>query len=150
MGYDIELVDDVPPVPTAVVAASTTWPDLPGVAGTAFDEVWDFLRSDQGEGLRSDGHNVMYYLDGVPNVEIGVIVTGEFEPRGRVTPSSLPGGRVVRTVHRGSYEHLAAAHDAVHRWCADNGQTVAGPRWEIYGDWREDESELETEVVWQL
>jgi effector-binding domain-containing protein len=53
-------------------------------------------------------------------------------------------------VHRGSYEHLAAAHDAVHRWCADNGHTVAGPRWEIYGDWREDEAELETEVVWQL
>ena len=27
-------------------------------------------------------------------------------------------------------------HDAVHRWCADNGHTVAGPRWEIYGDER--------------
>ncbi len=35
-----------------------------------------------------------------------------------------------------------------------HGQThcagLAGPRWEIYGDWHEDVSELETEVFYLL
>jgi effector-binding domain-containing protein len=150
MGYEIEVADGVPAQPTAVVALATTWPDLPAAAGAAFDEVWAFLRSEAGEGLRTDGHNVMYYLDGVPNVEVGVIVAGGFAPCGRVRPSALPGGRVARTVHRGSYEHLAEAHNAVRRWCEDNGYEVAGPRWEVYGDWHEDETRLETEVAWQL
>ena len=71
MGYEIELVE-APERPTAVVPVSTTWPELPAEAGSAFDEVWDFLRRQ--DGLRFDGHNVILYKDGVPNVEVGVIV----------------------------------------------------------------------------
>jgi hypothetical protein len=36
------------------------------------------------------------------------------------------------------------------RWCAEQGRPLAGPRWEIYGDWREDPAELETEVYYLL
>jgi effector-binding domain-containing protein len=144
VGYEIEVID-APEVPTAVVAMTTTWPELPAAAGAAFDEVWALVRA---EDLRTDGHNVILYWDGLPSVEVGVQVIRTFEPTGRVAPSVLPAGTVARTVHRGSYEHLAAAHDAVHVWCKDNGYELAGPRWEIYGDWHEDADELETEVVW--
>src|SRR5215510_1250772 len=81
MGYEIEVIE-APEQPTAVVSLSTTWPELPAQAGEAFDEVWAFLRRE--EGLRFDGHNVILYRDGQPHVEVGVIVTGSFEPEGRV------------------------------------------------------------------
>ena len=147
MAYDIEVVDCAEQ-PTAVVPVDTTWPELPAAAGAAFDDVWAFLRSN--EGLRTDGHNVILYLDGQPHAEVGVIVTGGFADAGRVTASVLPGATVARTVHRGSYEHLADAHQAVHSWCSANGRAMTGVRWEIYGDWHEDESQLETEVAWVL
>ena len=56
------------------------------------DEVWPFLRATPG--LWTEGHNVMLYRNGIPGVEVavevGVQVTGSFEPAGRVVPSILP------------------------------------------------------------
>jgi len=148
MGYEIEVVE-APEQPTAIVPLSTTWPELPEQAGEAFDEVWALLRKE--EGLRFDGHNVILYKDGVPNVEIGVIVTRTFPTEGRVQASVLPAARVARTVHVGDYDTLAEAHQAVREWCEAEGHEVVGPRWEIYGDWNEEHPELvETEVCWQL
>jgi effector-binding domain-containing protein len=54
------------------------------------------------------------------------------------------------TVHRGAYEGLGRAHEKVVKWCAAGGRKLAGPRWEIYGDWRDNPAELETEVYYLL
>jgi hypothetical protein len=43
-------------------------------------------------------------------------------------------------------EHRAAGPTAVVR----KQTTLAAPRWEIYGDWTEDESALETEIAYLL
>jgi effector-binding domain-containing protein len=91
---------------------------------------------------------VILYKDGQPNAEVGVLVTRTFEPEGRVVPSVLPGGKVVRTIHRGDYDGLAGAHEAVRRWCDENDTPVTGVRYEIYGDWFDDVSQVETEVAW--
>jgi effector-binding domain-containing protein len=138
----------VEPRPTAVVAATTSWARFPTVWRTLLDEVWAFLRAH--EDLRGGGHNVMLYRDDTPRVEVGVLVTRSFEGRGRVVPSALPGGEAAMTVHRGPYDGLAAAHAAVLEWCTANGRRVTRLRWEIYGDWHDDPSRLETEVYWQL
>jgi effector-binding domain-containing protein len=133
-----------------VVALATTWPDLPAAAGEAFDDVWALLDSDQGQDLRARGRNVILYKDAVPNVEIGVEVARTFDASGRVGPSTLPGGTVARTVHRGSYQDLPAAHEAVRAWCEAHGHAVTGQRWEVYGDWDDDPDKVETEVAWLL
>ena len=146
MDYDVELTT-VAENPTAVVAASTTWQRFPTLWREMLDQVWAFLRDSD---LRTDGHNVMLYKDDVPNVEIGVQVTRSFIPAGRVVPSKLPGGRVARTVHRGPYDRVDEPHRAVREWCAAHGLALAGPRWEIYGDWNDDPAELETEVCYLL
>jgi len=146
MVYQVELTT-VAESPTAVVAATTTWALFPTLWKGMLDEVWAFLR---GSDLRTDGHNVMLYKDDVPNVEIGVQVTGTFVPAGRVVPSRLPGGPVARTIHRGPYNLLGEPHRAIREWCAEHGLVLEGPRWEIYGDWREDPAELETEVCYLL
>jgi effector-binding domain-containing protein len=39
-------------------------------------------------------------------------------------------------------------------WCRDNGYTLAGPSWEIYGHWRDelhsDPSKIRTDVYYLL
>jgi effector-binding domain-containing protein len=136
--------------PTAVVAETTSWQAFPQLWGELLAEVWAFLR---GTDLET-GRNVMLYRDDVPNVEVGAEVSGTFAASGRVMPSSLPAGRAATTVARGrpSPDGLVRAHSAVKTWCAANGHTLTGVRWEIYGHWLEDQDPAlyETEVYWQL
>jgi effector-binding domain-containing protein len=145
VSYEIRR-DTVGEVLTAVVAARTTWEELPKAWPVMLDEVYDCLEK---VGAGKAGRNVMLYKDDIPNLEVGVEVAESFTPRGRVTLSVLPGGNVATTVHRGPYEGLSRAHQAVHDWCRNNGARAAGPRWEVYGHIRGD-AEPETTVCWLL
>jgi effector-binding domain-containing protein len=134
------------------VAETTTWKQFPGVWRSLLDEVYGFVRGREEELAPNDGpevwRNAFLYLDDKPSVEIGVLVAGSFERHGRVVPSQLPGGDVATAVHRGDYAELGRAHVAVHDFIAANGLSRVGPSWEIYGHWREDPSELETQVYY--
>jgi effector-binding domain-containing protein len=144
--YEINL-RRIAPSPTAVVARTTTWDDYPRLWPTLLDQVYAFVR---GGGALKAGHNVMLYKDDVPHVEVGVQVDGPFDAGDDVVPSHLPGGLVASTVHQGPYSGLIRAHNAVRAWCSVQGLEITGARWEIYGDWHEDESQLETEVCYLL
>jgi effector-binding domain-containing protein len=146
LGYEISL-RTVAACPTAVVAQATTWAEFPGLWVQLLDEVYACLRSG---GAAELGQNVMLYRDDVPNVEVGVQVAGSFTPSGRVIPSALPAGQVATTVHRGPYDRLDAAHQAVRAWCVAHGHELSGARWEIYGDWQDDPEELETEISYLI
>jgi effector-binding domain-containing protein len=143
----------VDPRPTAVVAQTTTWEEYPRLWGPLLDEVYRFVRSRTdlatGEGAEL-WQNVMLYKDQRPDVEVGVLVTGSFEPEGRVVASELPGGEVATATHRGDYARLGDAHQAVRDVVAAHGRELAGPCWEIYGHGRADPNESETEVFWLL
>ena len=140
-------VREVSAVPTAVIAQATTWGEYPQLWPVLLDEVYTFIRAG---GATQAGHNVMLYRDDVPNVEVGVEVSGPFVASGRVIPSELPGGRVATTIHRGAYSGLEAAHVAIRAWCAAREHMLTGTRWEIYGDWHEDPEQLETEINYLL
>jgi effector-binding domain-containing protein len=133
--------------PTAVIARRTTWAEFPALWRPLLDEVYAVLARN---GEPTPGGNVMVYLDDVPHVEVGVEVAAPFAPSGPVICSALPAGPVATAVHRGPYEQLAATHAAVRAWCAAQGRALAGPRWEVYGDWREDPAELETTVSYLI
>ena len=111
--------------PTAAVAARTTWYEFPMLWKTLLDDVWAFLRD---TGLRAHGHKVMRYKDDVPNVEVGVQVTGTFTPRGRVVPSALPAGTVATTVHRGPYRRPGRRPYGGAQMVCARGLRLAGPR----------------------
>jgi effector-binding domain-containing protein len=83
-------------------------------------------------------------------IEVGVQVPGPFEGDGRVVCSATPGGTAARALHVGPYDKLGDAHDAVRLWCRKNNHPIAGPNWEVYGDWNEDPNQLETEVFYLL
>lgn len=140
-------VEDVETRPTAVVPATTTWPEYPAVWRQLSDEVWACLRAG---GVTRGCRNVMLYLDDTPRVEVGVELLVPCELTGRVVSSTLPAGRAAKTVHYGSYAELGAAHDAVITWCAEQGLTRTGVRWEVYGPHSDDPAEVWTEVYWQV
>lgn len=119
----------------------------------ALDLVWEFLR--RYEGLRTDGHNCFLYHhpssgETAMEVDFGVQVVRPFEGEGEVICTETPAGEVVMTTHVGSYARLADAHNALQSWRAATRRAFGAYSWEIYGDWTDDETKLETQVVYLL
>lgn len=143
-------VETVAPVPTAVVAAGTTWAEFPGLWKPMLDRVWGFVRGSAPDGLYRHGHNIMFYKDDVPNVEVGVQVTGSFERAGDVVPSILPGGLVATATHTGPIGDIGTTHRAVRDWAAAHGYRLTGPHWEVYGDPDPATGDFAVDVYWSL
>jgi len=143
-------VKTVEPTPTAVVAAAATWAEFPTMWGPMLDEVWSFLRCGAPQGLYKRGHNIMLYKDDVPNVEVGVQVSGPFDPVGQVVASALPGGLVATATHTGPIAKIGDTHLTVRDWSKANGYLLAGPHWEIYGDPDPSTGDFDVDVYWSL
>jgi effector-binding domain-containing protein len=84
-------------------------------------------------------------VDGVLDMEPGMLVSGAFSPAGDVVSSELPAGRAAYFLLRGSFEGLPGAWKTLLDWCAAEKLTLAGVNWEIYGPWQDVEpDQLET------
>ena len=143
-------VKTVEPTPTAVVAAPATPAEFAAMWGPMLDQVWSFLRGDAPQGLYQQGHNIMLYKDDVPNVEVGVQVSGPFATAGHVVASALPGGLVATATHTGPIAEIGNTHRAVCEWSKANGYRLAGPHWEIYGDPDRSTGDFDVDVFWSL
>jgi DNA gyrase inhibitor GyrI len=84
------------------------------------------------------------------DIDFGVQVVRPFDGEGEVICTETPAGEVAMTTHVGSYDKLGGAHEAIHSWGAANHRIFGGYSWEIYGDWNDDETKLETQVVYLL
>ena len=121
--------------PLAVVRRRARPEELSKVVPDACGVVWGVIRSQQISGA---GRHVAVYLDGQINLEVGVELDAPFPGSGEVVGSGTPAGLVASTTHYGPYGLLNKAHEAILRWCGDNGHTLAGPNWEIYGHWQDE------------
>jgi effector-binding domain-containing protein len=152
MNYQV-VTKTVSAQPLAAVRRSVRIGDVGRAWKPALDLVWEFLG--RHEGLRTDGHNCFLYHHPAPAestmvVDFGVQVIRSFRDEGEVVFKETPAGEVAMTTHIGSYDKLAAAHQAIHSWRAATGRGFAACSWEIYGDWTDDEAKLETQVVYLL
>jgi effector-binding domain-containing protein len=92
---------------------------------------------------------------GIPiAVPLGGVPALASVPAGEFGASELPGGRVARAVHRGTYDGLKDAYDALHGWIHEQPgiDDAAGP-WESYVDdptTVPDPSQLRTEITWPV
>lgn len=84
------------------------------------------------------------------DVDFGVQVIRPFEGEGEIICTATPAGEVAITTHIGSYAKLGAAHNAIQSWRAATGRSFGACSWEIYGDWTNDETKLETQIVYLL
>jgi effector-binding domain-containing protein len=121
--------------------------------GPAIGKVWQFIRSQSG--LWTDGHNIFLYhhpaQPGAPILcDFGVEVTRTFETSGEVYATETPAGEAAVAVHRGPYNRMNEAHDAIRKWIAANRRESAGHSWEIYGDPTPDPADTETTLVYLL
>ncbi|MES1199443.1 MAG: GyrI-like domain-containing protein [Pseudomonadota bacterium] len=129
-------------------------PEIASAWKPALDEVWAFLA--RYPGLRApDGHNLfLYHHSTRPNepmdIDFGVQVTRAFLGEDGVSMTATPAGEVASTVHIGPYSGLGPAHSAIHHWAAANKRRIGAASWEIYGDWNDDPTKLETEIVYLL
>ena len=152
MNYQV-VTKTVSPQPLAAVRRRVLARDIGRTWKPALDLVWEFLR--QHEGLRTSGHNCfLYHLSdqrGAPmDIDFGVQVVRPFESEGEIICTETPAGEVAMTTHVGSYDKLAGAYDAIHSWRAATGRAFGAYSWEIYGDWTDDTTKLETQVVYLL
>jgi effector-binding domain-containing protein len=137
--------------PLAVVRRRAASHELSKVVPDACGLVWNVLRSQQVPGA---GRHVAVYHDCQINLEVGAEIDGPFSGHGEVVASATPAGLVATTTHLGPYHLLHQAHEALCRWCADNGHALAGPSWEVYGhwldEWNRDPSLIRTDVFYLL
>ena len=136
--------------PLAAVRARLRVERVPLEFRRYLDQVYELSRTGT---IQLDGQNVFVYrpsTDGTMDVDFGVGVTSSFDPAGAVVWTQTPAGAVATATHRGSYAALGAAHEAVKDWCRDHGRRLAGPRWEVYGHWTDDVSQLRTDVYYLL
>jgi effector-binding domain-containing protein len=146
-------IDQLTPRLLAAVRRTATPREIPSVFKPALDLVWAFLG--RHKGLRTDGHNVFLYHHvkqpeaGMP-IDFGVEVTRRFEAEGEVRCIETPAGEAAVVRHRGPYGGLREAHAALHAWCAANGRKIGAYSLEVYGDWSDDPSRLETTIQYLL
>jgi hypothetical protein len=126
----------------------------PGAVGSAWgpalDKVWAFIRGEPG--LWTHGHNIFLYhhskQPGAPILcDFGVEVTRTFETADEVHATETPAGEAAVAVHRGPYNRMNEAYNAIDEWMVANRRESAGHSWEIYGDPTPDPVDTETTVV---
>ena len=121
--------------------------------GDALGKVWPFIRSQSG--LWTNGHNIFLYpppaQPGAPILcDFGVEVTRTFETAGEVYATETPAGEAAVAVHRGPYNRMNEAHDAIRKWMAANRKESPGQSWEIDRAPTPDPADTETTVVYLL
>lgn len=153
MTYAVTL-ETVAPQAIAAVRSRCKIPEIATAWKPALDQVWAYLRAHEGV-WAPGGRNLFLYhhptqRDQPMDIDFGVEVARRFDDGGAVHYVETPAGQVAKTKHVGPYTGLSQAHMAVHTWCAQNGKAIGAQSWELYGDWDEDESKLETEIFYLL
>jgi effector-binding domain-containing protein len=109
-----------------------------------FDIVYTWLRDAP---VRQAGHNYVLYDHCTPQalrMQVGLPVSGRFADTDLVNCVQLAPGRAAHAVHVGPYADFHRTYAVLNAWCSEHALELAGESWEVYGDWTEDPSKLET------
>lgn len=116
----------------AVIRVTVPRDEIRNVMGPGMDEL---VATVAAQGIGPAGAVFSHHLRMDPEVfdfEIGVPVTGDVTPSGRVEAGELRAATVARTVYHGPYEGLGDAWGEFDAWLSDNGHEPAPDLWETY------------------
>ncbi|UDY35223.1 GyrI-like domain-containing protein [Dermatobacter hominis] len=139
---------------TMVIKRVSPMAELASVFDTAFPALAGVLADQQVQPLSP----AFALYHGEPtdtaDLEVGFITGAPIEPVGEVVVSTLPGGRVARTVHAGGYDGLGEAWGSLLAWIAGQGLAASGELWEVYlteptpeGDPADNRTELNAQLA---
>jgi len=103
--------------------------------------------------VKQTGHNYAVYERGTHKqllVRAGFPVSGPFAETPAARPYTLAAGQAAHALHVGPYAELHRTYALLDAWCKAQGLSLSGQAWELYGDWQEDPSRLETGLYYRL
>ncbi|RXS77777.1 hypothetical protein ETR37_18920, partial [Geobacillus sp. PK12] len=112
----------------------TTTEEIGKTVGAGFEELYTFVT---GAGAIPAGPPQAAYPGdfqpgGEVDVDLYVPIDGAPPAQGGIDFVTLPGGPVAKTSHRGPYDRVGAAYEALFTWVREHGRTPAGPPRELY------------------
>lgn len=112
----------------------------------------------QDRGLPRTGWLIGYFPDApddtifdgpAPELRLGPELVAPFEGDTLLNYTATPTGRTAFAAYHGVHEESPAVHRAIRAWCAERGDTLAGPIWERYL-WNADPAQRVIEVYYLL
>jgi effector-binding domain-containing protein len=83
--------------------------------------------------VRSPAFGLYHGVPGATlDVEVGFVTDRAIQAEGDVVIGSLPGGRVARLTHVGSFDGLGASWQRLNSWIQAQGLSPRARRWEFY------------------
>ncbi|WP_445474661.1 GyrI-like domain-containing protein [Methanococcoides methylutens] len=70
--------------------------------------------------------------EGTADIEVAIPVANKVEGTNKVKCYELPGGKMVKTIHKGPYEDSTQTYRELFAWIAEKGLTITGPTREVY------------------
>ena len=131
MDYEIKLLD-LPAQPVLIMHAVLPVEKLPEFFGKAFGGVMAYL-GEIGEAPTGMPFGAYYTLDmSALEVEAGFPIAHKLPDRGEIQCKEIPAGKFISTVHRGAYDTMVPAYEAMTEWAKANHYEPSGVAYEYY------------------
>lgn len=149
---DIE-IQEIPATKVAAIEIRTTFDQIGPSVGEAFRQLYGHLAA---SGVEPVGPPTTVYWEADPQrgvtATVCVPVRGEAPATGGIAMRVLPEATVAVALHRGPYEDLPAAYEAVERYLFDRGFVTGGPMREQYLNGPPDAAPdgYETRILWPV
>lgn len=137
------------PQSTLSVRGFTSVDSIAATIGERTQRVWAHLQEEEAQPAGPPFTRYHAVEEGRVDLEVGFPLSRPLDGDGDVEAGELPGGEVIVTVHRGPYDGLSEAGEALDRWLEENGREARGPNWEVYrvnAGTADDPSGYETDV----
>ncbi|WP_068400334.1 GyrI-like domain-containing protein [Kribbia dieselivorans] len=140
----------IEPVTVAVVRKTVPMNQLGDFYSSTFQAV---VAAAEAQGIALTGAPFGKY-EGMPtdtaDITAGFPTASPLADAGDVHADTLPGGRVIRALHRGHYDTLADTYNAIWQWCQAEGHHPSDVMWENYVNDPQDPNDAEVEIIWPL